>query len=270
MKLKLGTWSLTPYLIAIALVGLQACGGGGGGEVPPPPADANPVGYYAGTASTTSPVNTDIAIKAISTSTELMFAHIDNATPDTIFYKATFTDITPTTFTADVRIYRNGVFLRTATITNGSITEKSSMSGTLSGTGDYTSTSFSLTYDTTINNRAAPTPENNGWSDASTGGVVGFSLINQGTDIQPVFSSHASITAELDGCGPDDSTLANITGEAATGRIRKYDVTHTTCTSGTDISLTGYITTFDSGGGTDDRYLWFTFNDTRFFAGVLN
>ena len=254
MKLKFGSWSLTPYLIVIALIGLQACGGGGGST--PPPADANPVGYYTGTYSYSSPAGqgataTDIAIKAIVTSTDLMFAHIDNATPDTIFYKATFTDITPTTFTADVSIYRNGEFKGTATITNGNITEKSSMSGTLSGTGEYTGTSFSLTYDTTINNRVAPTLANNGWIDASTGGVVGFSLLNNGADIEPVFTTHASISADLEACGPDISTLTNITGESSTGRIRKYDITHTTCASGNDISLTGYITPFDSSGGAE-------------------
>ena len=43
MKLNFGTWSLTPYLIVVLLVGLQACGGGGGGSSTPiTPANANP------------------------------------------------------------------------------------------------------------------------------------------------------------------------------------------------------------------------------------
>lgn len=65
MKLKFGSWSLTPYLMVVLFLGLQACGGG-----TPPPAAANPVGYYAGTFNYSTPtgqgtIATDTAVKAI-------------------------------------------------------------------------------------------------------------------------------------------------------------------------------------------------------------
>ena len=182
MKLKFGTWSITPYLMAVILVGLQACGGGGGagddgsdgsdGSSSTLPVDANPVGYYAGTMSTVSPSQTDITAKAIVDSDKFLMVHIDNAGSNSLLYKGTFTDITATTFTADVSIYHDGAVIGTATISNGTITEKSSMAGTLSGTGDYTSTSFSLTYDTTTNARAPVTSAlNDQWFVPATEGT---------------------------------------------------------------------------------------------------
>ena len=41
MKLKFGSWSLTPYLMVVLFLGLQACGGSSS-----PTPDANPTGYY--------------------------------------------------------------------------------------------------------------------------------------------------------------------------------------------------------------------------------
>ena len=270
MKLKFGTWSLTPYFIALALIGLQACGGGGGGTPPPPPA-ANPVGYYAGTASTTSPSQTDIEVKAISDSDKFLMVHIEHTTPNTLLYVGTFTDITDTTFTADVRIYRNGVFLRTATISNGSITERSSMSGTLSGTGEYTATSFSLTYDTVVNSRVT-TNIVRGDTDiwlVPTATDTGFRFSNSATRatfvIQSGFSyAHTSLT----GCSAPSIDLTNVSGEQE-DRIQKYIANYTSGSScdnyTTDFSMTGYITPYDN-GGEDNRYLWITYNDNNFFA----
>ena len=272
MKLSAGVHSIYSTFIFIGLVlGLQACGGS---STPPPPADANPVGYYAGTLSTTTPSQIDISAKAISDSDKFMLVHIDNsATQNTILYVGTFTDITATTFTADVRIYLNGVFLRTATITNGSITEKSSMSGTLSGTGDYTSTSFSLSYDTTINARTPLDPATNEaanevWLEpitAAAGGQnqTGFTF-DAPNELVTVFGNHAMVVVGWQLCTDAAINLTNVNSEQP-GRIRKYSVVSPTCGFP---SVTGYITSFDSSGA-DDRYLWISYNTDNSFAAEL-
>ena len=266
MKLKFGFWSLTPYLMVVLLVGLQACGGGGGGSTTP--ADAKPAGYYSGTLTTVSPSQTDITAKAISDSDKFMMVHIDNGSPqNTILYVGTFTNITSTTFTADVRIYLNGVFQRTSTITNGSITEKSSMSGTLSGTGQYTATSFSLSYDTTINART-PSAHVDGdtWALPSATNT-GFNIFLNPTRITVGFENNTLVTTNLRTCYKSNVSLENVNSEQPS-RIRSYSALYAASGSCTGSTMTGYITPFDN-GGTDNRYLWITYNDTNSFAGEL-
>ena len=41
MKFNIRRWSVTPFLVVVMLIGLQACGGGGSSTP-----DANPTGYY--------------------------------------------------------------------------------------------------------------------------------------------------------------------------------------------------------------------------------
>ncbi len=274
MKLFNNVRSLLPTFILLGLVfGMLACSGGGGGGTPTPPANANPVGYYAGTLSVTSPAQPNLSAKAIVDSDKFLMVHVDLGAPDTLLYKGTFTNITVTTFTADVRIYRNGVFLRTATISNGSITEKGSLGGTLSGTDDYTATSFSLTYDTTINSRVAPTiTTNETWVEKTTN-LAGFSFSNNGADLGDGYGVSANvIPTELENCGSGTTTLTNVTNSEVVGRVRKYAAIYPTSCANitTAIPMQGYITPFDSAGGSnDDRYLWIVFNDTIFYAAEL-
>jgi hypothetical protein len=271
MKLHTGMRSIFSIVVIVSLaLGLQACGGGGGSSSTPTPADANPVGYYAGTLTVTSPAQANLNAKAIVDSDKFLMVHIDQATPDVLLYKGTFTDITPTTFTADVRIYRNGAFLRTATITNGSITEKVSMSGTLSGTGDYTATSFSLTYDTTINARTPLVSANRDVWIGATLTSTGIAF-NTATVISNVYENNALIHDVLKGCDVTGQSLTNVSSEQP-GRIRTFTVTYVNgdgCVNyAGDITLTGYITPFDSGAD-DNRYLWITYNDNNFYADEL-
>ncbi len=276
MKLFAGTRSLFTALILVSLVfGLQACSGGGGSSTPATPANANPIGYYAGTLTVASPAQANLTAKAIVDSDKFLLVHIDNsATQNTLLYKGTFTAMTATTFTADVRIYRNGAFLRTATISNGSITEKSSMSGTLSGTGDYTATSFSLTYDTTVNARTPLVSANGEIWIVPTTASTGIGLDLNATKLRAfVLDNIAIVHDTLKGCsvGGAGLVLTNL-NSGQSGRIRKYNanlVSTSNCVNyAADFSLTGYITTFDNTAN-DDRYLWITYNDNNFFAGEL-
>ncbi len=276
MKLFAGTRSLFTALILVSLVfGLQACSGGGGSSTPATPANANPIGYYAGTLTVASPAQANLTAKAIVDSDKFLIVHIDNsATQNTLLYKGTFTAITATTFTADVRIYRNGAFLRTATISNGTITEKSSMSGTLSGTGDYTATSFSLAYDTVVNARTPLVSVSADlWVepfDLTAGNRSGI-LFSSSTQLSSALFGNAAIVLDnLKGCNVSNVNLTDISGEQ-TGRLKKYSMNYlgSSCTNTPpDFSMTSYMTTFDSGSN-DNRYLWISYNDNNFFAGEL-
>jgi len=274
MKLITGVPSIFSVLILGGLVfGLQACSGGGSaGSATPVATNADPIGYYAGTLSVTSPPQPNLSAKAIVDSDKFLLTHIDLTTPDSLLYVGTFTGITATTFTADVRIYRNGAFLRTANVTNGSITEKGSMSGTLSGTGDYTATAFSLSYDTVINARTSlASGVNDTWLVPTTSGT-GLAFKNAtGTIIANVYENIAMIHNNLKGCGVSGVNLVNVSSETS-GRIYRFKANYTNvdnCTNfTTNFSVIGYITTFDSGAN-DNRYLWITYNDNNFFAAEL-
>lgn len=127
-------------LVLLGLV-LQGCGGGGGGE----PADVDPTGYY----DTIGTANVDDGIGGTLVITDLQ-AMVNNnrfiAISDSsgIVYDGMITNITGIDFTAMVSVYQNGALLSTSTI-DGMITEDSSITGTLTGTG-LGNGSFSLTY----------------------------------------------------------------------------------------------------------------------------
>lgn len=271
MKLSTGVHSIYSTLIFIGLVlGMQACGGS---SAPPPPADANPVGYYAGTLSTTTPSNVDVSAKAIVDSDKFMLVHINNAGSNTLLYVGTFTDITVTTFTADVRIYRDGAFERTATITNGSITERSSMSGTLSGTGNYTATAFSLTYDTTINTRTPlVSVVTDKWLAPTTANTGFLFTQNSPTEITNAYDNIAIVPNALKGCRLSGIRPINVNNSEQVGRIRTYTANYPIADSCVNFvapfSMIAYMTPFDNAGN-DNRYLWITYNANNFFADEL-
>ena len=276
MKLKLGSWSLTPYLLDVILVGLQACGGGGG--TPPPAAD--PIGYYTGTFNYSSPTGQagDTAVQAIVDSDKFMMTYIDGETiaadlTKHILYVGTFTNITATTYTADVKIYANGEFSGNAVVSNGLITEGASMSGTLSGTGNYTDTSFSLSYDTTINARVPLEPateeaNTERWLDGPTDSGIIFTAPS--TITVNFFDDAAMVPVALKGCDSTAVGLTNVASEQP-GRIRKTtaSITGTTCNPNiSDFLLDVYITPFDNGAD-DNRYLFISYNDSIFYVGIL-
>ena len=192
MKLKLGSWTLTPYLIVIALVGLQACGGDGS-----PATNANPTGYYdnSGTATiddngTDTGVATGIAdLQAMINGNRFMM--ISDA--EGLFYDGTITSISINDFAANVSVYKHGP---DATIT-GTITEKSKITGALTGTGAGNG-SFTLQY-ALSNNQAADLSriEKSTFGDvweanignATSGETTGFQINNGGITGQTVASA---------------------------------------------------------------------------------
>ena len=88
-----------------------------------------------------------------------------------------------------------------------------------------------------------------------------------------IFGTSSLVHSNFQDCTKSGISLLNVDGKQL-GRIRKYisvnfndgGIGAATCSA----TAGGYITSFDSVGGTpDDRYLWINYNDTNFFVSEL-
>jgi len=140
--------------------------------VPVPVPDANPVGYYenAGTASVNGGALLIDDLQAMVHGNRIMMM---SATEE-LLYEGTITDISGNDFTADFTIYYRGEkpTESTATVT-GQITEGSSITGTLNGSG-FGSGTFSLLYASTNSEVAAISRIVNGPGKTDWLGAIGF------------------------------------------------------------------------------------------------
>ena len=226
------------FLIFLILLGfvLQGCGGGGGGGGSS--AAADPTGYYdvTGTANVKESDNTtDLMItdlQAMVSGNRIMIMSTANG----LLYDGTITNITQNSFTADFVIYTDGKNPVAATA-SGTITEGSSITGTLTGTGAGNGT-FSLVY-ALGNNQAADLGriDNSVWDgDLAVGPNYTFSISSLGVLTSqgaagynvPIFdfceingtvmpingTSLYSVTAALTNCGTPAVNGSTYTGFA--------------------------------------------------------
>jgi hypothetical protein len=151
----------------LAGLALQGCGGGGGTSTPP---NANPTGYYSndGTALVKQVDNTtDLGI------TDLQALVYDNrimmmSATEALLYDISVTSISGNSFNGTAVIFINGQNSGAATV-SGTITQGSSITGTLTGAGAGNGT-FSLLY-AASNNEVATLPrlEKPDWAGAVGG-----------------------------------------------------------------------------------------------------
>ena len=229
---------------------------------PPPPAvDANPIGYYTGSAAITVTAG-DLTIDApdlqaiVDADTFVVVSIAEN-----LLYKGTITDITGNDYTATVRIYKDNYYIRSASVT-GSITEQSTITGTITGTGDYANGSFNLTY-SLLNSRAPLTfVMNTEWGNGVDYFASDFvNFFNTNTNTRVTITGTSPIT-ELAGCDADNTPLTSVDSEQI-GRIRTFATTpFVSCGDASFVGLIfdGYFTTYDD-TGTDDAMLFVTYND---------
>jgi len=169
---------------AVLAVVLQGCfhssgGGGGGGGITP---DANPEGYYINTGSATvsdgaGGTMTVDNLQAIVNGTRIMMMSV----PDDLLYDGTITSISGNSFTADFKIYFEGGDIANAlpmtATASGTITEGSSITGTLTGSGVGSGT-FSLTYAMTNNELSAFSRiENVAGTNDTWGAIIGGGVL---------------------------------------------------------------------------------------------
>lgn len=240
---------------------LAACGGGDGSSPPAgPTTPANLSGYYEGTATIDALNVTDL--KVMTDNETLIITSVDNG----LLYVATVTSITGNDFSADVRIYVNGDFAGTATV-SGTASEGSSISGAFSGSGAYTSGTFSLTY-SLVNSRA---PYENTiytlWEEASP--PITASLEFPPTDLMYV-NLQATTSSALDACDVNNAPLVDVQTEQP-GRILSFSGSYASCTdSGIDgTAVQGFMTSFD-GTSADNKLLFVIYDDNHAHIAVLD
>ena len=268
MKLNMRIKSLTPYLMVVLLVGLQACGGGS--STPAPTPDANPTGYYdiTGTATvkeiddTTDLVVTDL--QAIISNNRIMIISYAKG----LVYDGTMT-IDKNSYIATVKVYKDGINPVDATIA-GTITEGSSITGTLTGTGAGNGT-FNLTYATSNNTAANITRITSSGSNAEWAGRLYDPTNKAGIDYQYQFTVTGSNNfVDLDGAVAGtfagcsfNGTITPITGTS----VYAINVTEgNTCGVGGAIrgeTYTGFAVTRTE-STTDDTIVYAITNGTTF------
>ena len=234
MKLKFGKWSLTPYLMIILLIGLQACGG----DSSPPPADANPTGYY-DTGSHTELGFNDL--QALVNGNRLMIMSNGNsvAPGSNLFYEGLMT-ITGTNFTAILTAYNNSLTPISVTAT-GSFIEGSSITGVITGGGATVDGTFNLGFANT-NSQASSLANIDGiWASSFTvidqfgvDGITGQITPFEDFPLNTTFIADCSIST--------DSTVLPITST----NLYSVNFTLTGCTANTDANgtYTGLATSY--------------------------
>ena len=281
MKLFTGTRTLFTALILVSLVfGLQACSGGGGSSTTTPAVNTSLAsaarGFYEGS------VELNVAAGNLTISSPDLKAIVDEKQfvivykgSETLLYKGTFTEVTSTTFKADIRVYRAGKFIATATIANGTIDAGVSLKGTITGTGVYVNADYAssaIDVDLAYNNANSLAPPvyktgvANSWEDTGRTGNVEF---NSTTNINLAISNNA-VPVELN-CNANGFDTTNMV-YGQTGRIRKFLTSAlTNCSSNTLLGqqLNGYFTNFNSGGADDDRMLIVVSDDNYAYVGLL-
>jgi len=277
MKLYTGMRSIfSAFIIVTLALGLQACGGGGGSTTTPVNTSLASAarGYYEGG------VELNVAAGNLIVSSPNFKAIVDEKQFVIIFkgsqillYKGTFTEVTTTTFKADLRVYRAGNFIATATIANGTIDAGVSLKGTITGTGAYVSDDYAssaIDVDLTYNNANSLTPPvytANSWQDAAPTGNVTFHTTTN-IDFYP---SVDNVPTELS-CDALDFNTTNVVNEQ-TGRIRTFLTSALSGCSTTTIEgnqLNGYFTNYNGGGTDDDRMLIVVSDDNYAYIGILS
>ena len=221
-------------------------------------------GYYTGSSAITSPALTinNPDLQAIFTQNEFILASHSN----NLLYSGTITSRTGNNYVGTVRIYKNGVYLRSATVTGVHVFD-SSATGILSGTGDYTNATFAVDY--SLLNTRAPLAIAGGaeWNDESPATA---SIEFTTSIVANVRLTANASSAALGLCTMPTAALSNV-NTVQTGRIRAFSgvmsICSTTLTNG--VTARGYTTSFDQ-AGIDDAMLFVLFTDTDAQISILN
>ena len=225
--------------LAALFLGLQGCGGGGSNPPVVVP-DANPAGYYTGTAAVKTPTDdttnypiSDLQIM-ISGNRIMMMSDANS-----VLYDGTFT-VTGNDLTSTVSIYYNGNKQSgpagTATL-NATITEGSQITGSFTGT-ELGNGTFVSTFSNLSNTASSLTQVNNNfWRTA----------LNESTSYNFEFELRAT-SVLLESTAPFDPTFANcrtLTGSTyepiANSSLFEVTIVFGTCTnSAVDGTYTGF------------------------------
>ena len=234
-------------------------------------------GFYDGSATINGGAQVDVTIslpdtKAIFDEKGFVIAfkgQDDGANPIVLLYKGTFTEVSATAFKASVRVYVNGIYTTTSTISNGVIDAGVTLTGVIVGTGDYANSTGDVSLLYTADNRLTPPVyafgTGNRWNDSTSGDV----FFNIATNFDAVFAADV-VPPRLRNCDAIGIDTIDVINEQ-TGRIRSFTTPALSgCLSAGDDGqiLTGYLTNYNSGVA-DDRLFIVASNDNYSYVGIL-
>ncbi len=266
---------------------LTACGGGGGGggTTTTPAVTVDPLasaarGFYQGNGTIQGGsgdiVITSPNIKGIADEKGFVFTYKgndENSNAIVLFYKGTFTEVTATSFKADVRVYVDGVYQETATISDGVIDEGISFSGTLKGAGNYASSNGTISLSYAQDNKTAPptystVSPSNKWNDIVGTSGTGQVIFNSATNYDAGIALD-SVPGQFAGCLLLSVDTDDVVNEKP-GRIRIFNATTDQCVANSlnGQLVSGYLTNFET-TNPDDRLYIVLSNDNYAYIGLL-
>ena len=273
MKFSTGVRSIfSVLLIAILVLGLQACGGGGSAPPPAPLTDQDGSGIYSGTATVDAGSTSLDDLRGIIYNNRILFFNV-TGNPN-VLYDGTITSITKDDYTATVDVYENGTKTQTAIAVTGKVLSADKITGTIGtagAAGNHNGT-FSLTFDSIYTRGATTTRIDATGFDKTTGTT--YSPVNSTSDNYDFRTTGLYFGVASNTCPvanevyviPDSSvniyTIDNIDILDSGGNacLDSYE--------GADYS--GLISVVDDGvGGTDNRILIAYTNGTNSVFGLL-
>lgn len=256
MKFFVHARSIFTYLFLLAVfVGLQACSGGG--DSTPVIADANPTGYYIGSATVKEPAdnNVDYSISDIQimiSGTRIMIMSDSRA----VLYDGTFT-VSGNDLTSTVTIYYNGDKQAATATLNATITEGSQLTGSFTGTnlgnGTFVSTFSSLSNTASDFSNLYFNPGSSWWRTNSLNLEVGRNFEFEVTNISGDFTdstndSQLSLIACRPNTGSNFSQIANTSFFAVSMTLTHCTANAGNANSATTGVYTGFAQFKDAGG----------------------
>jgi hypothetical protein len=220
--------------------------------------DADPTGYYTGTADVMPDSTTNLLIddlQGMINGTRFMVMSVEN----TLLYDGTITDVSVNDFTANVTIYKDGLLVSTTTMT-GTITEGSQITGTITGTDAFNGT-FTIVFALSNNEPSAISKVENTLGEVWSGKIEPTSARDQRFSINSagaLIDNDAPTSGVFSFCGIDTGTITAI----ANTRLYDTSLKLIECDDpNVDGSYTGLATT----KGTDN-ILVFAYSNGTFAA----
>ena len=236
--------------------------------------DSNPVGYFEGSGKFNYGAESILDLDGSATDkTKTVQAIVDKDTfaitsvADQLVYIGTFTEISGSSYTATVKIYKDGYYQYDTSV-SGTIISRSTMSGMFKGDGDYASGTFDLLY-SDVNKLPANTfSATEIWEDDPDAPITWIRLV---TSTEFEFETASLFQPDyIRGCRSRNNQLVSMVGEQENRLWNVKAVMFYSCsvTASELLSFDMVLGRFDL-YASDDRVLMVFYDDTLAYASIL-